>query len=162
MKIDLHINRSTCQDTPADDLVLKWVESTLCFGSKSNLANVELSILITDIDEASVFNMDYRNSSGATNVLSFPSNLSVNDTFYLLGDLVMCAPLVSREAKSQVKSAEAHWAHLVIHGVLHLLGYDHQGIDDANLMEGLEIHILSSLGYANPYEITEMAEIAQS
>ena len=161
MKIDLHINRSTCQDTPADDSVLKWVESALCLGSKKNLGSVELSILIADIDEASAFNTNYRNSAGATNVLSFPSNLSPNDTFYLLGDLVMCAPLVRQEAKSQVKSAEAHWAHLVIHGVLHLLGYDHQDIEEANLMEGLEVRILSSLGYANPYEIPETAEIAQ-
>lgn len=110
-----------------------------------------LTIRIVDDDESAALNLQYRHKNGPTNVLSFPAELPDEVDLPLLGDLVICAPLVETEAEAQNKSAEAHWAHLVIHGTLHLLGYDHLEEDEAEEMEALEIELLKSLGYANPY-----------
>jgi probable rRNA maturation factor len=97
----------------------------------------ELSIRIADTEEAADLNQTYRAKAGPTNVLSFPADVPVEAASGLLGDLVICAPLVNLEATQQHKSEEAHWAHLVIHGVLHLLGHDHQIPGEAAQMEAL-------------------------
>ena len=97
----------------------------------------ELSVRITDSDEAAHFNQTYRAQSGPTNVLSFAADLPPEADCGLLGDLVICAPLVQKEAAQQQKSEQAHWAHLVIHGVLHLLGHDHQIPAEAAQMESI-------------------------
>ena len=109
-----------------------------------------LSIRIVDEAESAQLNSHYRHKQGATNILSFPVPPGLPDA--LLGDLAICANVVAREAAEQNKSLDAHWAHLTVHGVLHLRGYDHEQPDDAETMETLEKHILGHLGYPDPYQ----------
>jgi probable rRNA maturation factor len=135
---------------PAEALFRQWAEAAADKGT-----DAELSIRIVDEAESAEFNQTYRHKTGPTNVLSFPCEVPVGVPHDLLGDLVICAPVVEREAQEQGKLAEAHWAHMVVHGVLHLLGYDHLQDDEAVQMESMEIEILSGLGYPNPYEIEE-------
>jgi probable rRNA maturation factor len=111
----------------------------------------ELTIRVVGVTEGTALNETYRHRSGPTNVLSFPIDDSPDLDLPLLGDLVICAPLVMREAHEQQKPAMAHWAHLTVHGILHLLGYDHEVPREAEIMEGLEAEILAALGYADPY-----------
>ncbi|SDW41435.1 rRNA maturation RNase YbeY [Marinobacter mobilis] len=112
----------------------------------------EVTIRIVDCDESASLNDQYRGKSGPTNVLSFPFEAPAGITVPLAGDLVIAADVVVREAQEQNKSLESHWAHMVIHGLLHLQGYDHINDEDAEVMENLEIQLLTQLGYANPYE----------
>lgn len=111
----------------------------------------ELTIRIVDEIESAALNHTYRHKSGPTNVLSFPYDVVLPEQNYLLGDLVICAPLVAKEAVDQGKTISAHWAHLVVHGVLHLLGYDHHTDEHACIMENLEKEILHILGFPDPY-----------
>lgn len=111
----------------------------------------ELSIRVVDEAESAVLNSRYRHKQGPTNVLSFPTELPTGVPLAPLGDLVICAPVVRREAREQGKSEEAHWAHMVVHGCLHLLGYDHVTDAQAREMEPLELVILAGLGYPDPY-----------
>ena len=114
-------------------------------------AEAEISIRIVDTEEGAELNHQWRNKDYATNVLSFPSDLPPELGLPLLGDLVICAPVVEREAKEQGKPSEAHWAHMTVHGTLHLLGYDHIEEGEAGVMESLEIAILAELGFSDPY-----------
>ena len=127
----------------------RWVDAALR-GAKRRKAT-ELSIRIVDIDEGQALNRDYRGKDYATNVLSFPAELPPGVKLPLIGDLAICAPVVQREAAEQGKLPRHHWAHLTIHGVLHLLGYDHIQDNDAERMEALETRILAGLGIADPY-----------
>ena len=111
----------------------------------------ELPIRFVERDESQQLNRDYRGKDKPTNVLSFPFETPPGIELPLLGDLVICAPVVAREAAEQGKPAKAHWAHLVIHGCLHLLGYDHLEDDEAEEMEELERQLLAELGYPDPY-----------
>lgn len=111
----------------------------------------ELNILIVGQTAGRRYNRDFRGRDYATNVLSFPYEPMPGEHSGLLGDLVICAPVVAREAREQRKNARDHYAHLTVHGVLHLLGYDHEGERDAERMEALERRILASLGIADPY-----------
>ncbi|HWO99279.1 MAG TPA: rRNA maturation RNase YbeY [Methylococcus sp.] len=115
----------------------------------------EVLIRIVDADEGAALNERYRGKRGPTNVLSFPFAVPPGIPNRLLGDLVICAPVVEREAREQGKSAEAHWAHMVVHGMLHLQGYDHVEEREAEIMEAREVEILSKLGVENPYEVKE-------
>jgi probable rRNA maturation factor len=117
----------------------------------------EVAIRVVDETESAALNQTYRHKAGPTNVLSFPCEAPPGVPNDLLGDLVICAPVVEREAQDQGKTAEAHWAHMVVHGVLHLRGYDHVEPDEAERMEALEVALLSRLGYPNPYETEEEA-----
>ena len=114
---------------------------------------------IVDEAEITALNRAYRGKDGPTNVLSFPSELPVEVGSPLLGDIIICAPVVARECVLQNKAPEAHWAHLVIHGVLHLLGFDHQTEGEAARMEATEIRLLDELGFSDPYR--EMARDAR-
>ena len=124
----------------------KWAKAAL-------RVDTEVTIRIVDAQEALALNSTYRGKDYATNVLTFP----LTETPHLMGDIIICAPVVMAEAAAQNKSIEAHFAHLTVHGVLHLHGYDHETEPQAELMESLEITILQKLGYANPYLITEDA-----
>jgi probable rRNA maturation factor len=127
----------------------RWAEAALMGAGYEK--DAELTLRIVNEAESTALNEAYRHKQGPTNVLSFPFTAPPEvDGSPLLGDIVICAPVVLREAISQNKPAEAHWAHLVAHGVLHLLGYDHDEIQAA-AMESLEIRILTDLGYADPY-----------
>lgn len=112
---------------------------------------VELVIRVVDEEESQALNHRFRDKNGPTNVLSFPFEAVPELELHHLGDLIICAPVVQREAAQQGKPEEAHWAHMVIHGVLHLQGYDHQMDSDAVHMEAREIRILQQLGFADPY-----------
>ena len=113
----------------------------------------EVTIRIVDAEEGRQLNSMYRGKDYATNVLTFP----LTEEPYLMGDIIICAPVVEAEAKSQNKSLEAHYAHLTVHGILHLHGYDHETEPQAELMEGLETAIVTKLGYPSPYLIIEGA-----
>jgi probable rRNA maturation factor len=110
--------------------------------------DVEITLRLVDAEEGRELNRTYRHKDYATNVLTFPMNDEP-----LRGDIVLCAPVVEREATEQSKSVEAHYAHLVVHGVLHLQGYDHETDEEARMMEALESQIVMKFGYADPYRI---------
>ena len=112
----------------------------------------EVALRIVDEAEMTGLNEQYRKKSGPTNVLSFPADLpqGVNSPF--LGDIIICAPVVAKEAKDQGKSLDSHWAHMTVHGILHLQGYNHIDNAEAEQMESLEIKIMQQLGFANPYD----------
>ena len=147
MVVDLD-NASTTP-VPGEDQFQCWAVAAAPEGE------AELSIRLVDEAESAELNHTYRHKTGPTNVLSFPCEVPPGVPCTLLGDLVICAPVVEREALEQHKLPEAHWAHMVVHGVLHLRGYDHIEDADAVEMESLEIQILSRLGYPNPYESEE-------
>ena len=132
---------------PRQEQLTEWANAAL----KETENPVEISIRIVDENEAAELNEKWRKQSGATNVLSFPATVELEMEAQLLGDIVICGPVIEREACQQDKSLDAHWAHMVIHGTLHLLGYDHNNDNDATEMETLEIKILENLGYTNPY-----------
>lgn len=129
-----------------------YLQRWACAALASQRKTAELTIRIVDSKESAKLNQTYRHKPGATNVLSFPFESPPGIALPLLGDLVICAPVVAAEAIAQNKPLLAHWAHMVVHGVLHLLGYDHVKKIDAEKMEKLEIKILAQLGYPNPYE----------
>lgn len=149
MAIELDVQvASEAADLPEEPDLRRWFELAL----RARQGDSELTIRLVDEDEGRELNRTWRHKDYATNVLSFPAD--VPDEFLdipLLGDLVICAPVVAREAAEQGKSAKAHWAHLVIHGCLHLLGYDHLEDDEAEEMEELERQLLAELGYPDPY-----------
>ena len=117
----------------------------------------EITIRVVDEAESRTLNKRYRGRDAPTNVLSFPADLPAAVDHPLLGDLVICAPLLESEAREQGKDLQAHWAHLVVHGVLHLLGHDHQQTGEAEIMEAREVEILASLGFPGPVEQTNGA-----
>ena len=148
MKIKINIQRATViPEIPTDRKIRNWAKTVLYRRGK----DTELTIRIVDTDEGTQLNRRWRNTNGPANVLSFPVAGLEQYTPGLLGDIVICAPVVNNEAKDQNKPVEAHWAHMVIHGVLHLLGHDHDNYEEAEKMESLEIALLDSLGYKNPY-----------
>lgn len=148
MTIKVDIQRIFKQDDiPENKLIRKWVKKTL----PDSQADLELTIRIVDTGEATRLNERWRKKKGPTNVLSFPFDDDQNLVPGLLGDIVLCAPVIKNEATAQNKSVEAHWAHMIIHGILHLLGYDHQKTPDRKKMESMETRLLESLGYQNPY-----------
>ncbi len=125
----------------------RWVAAA-CQG---RIRKADLAIRLVDEREGLCLNRHYRGKDYATNVLSFPAELPEGVTLPLLGDLVICAPVVAREARKQGKLPVAHYAHLTVHGVLHLLGLDHDNAREAEVMEQLERDILARLGYDDPY-----------
>lgn len=148
MKIKVDIQRATDDaDIPDNRLFRKWAKKALSVYDQ----DAELTIRIVDEKEGMTLNRKWRKKKGPTNVLSFPYSDETGLANGLLGDIIICAPVIRREAKEQKKTPESHWAHMVIHGTLHLLGYDHIKPEDAGKMESLEIKLMESLGYTNPY-----------
>lgn len=147
MTAEVDIQRATEEpDQPDDDSLIRWAALAL-----RDDPGKELTIRLVDAAESQTLNSQYRHKDSATNVLSFPADLPPELNIPLLGDLVICVPVVNREAAEQGKLPEAHWAHMVIHGCLHLLGHDHIDDDDAEVMEQLERQLLAELGIADPY-----------
>ncbi|MGY4490823.1 MULTISPECIES: rRNA maturation RNase YbeY [Pseudomonas] len=146
--VELDLQVATNDPVPSETLFQQWCETAL--GMRKG--DSELTIRLVDVPEGRELNHTYRHKDYATNVLSFPAD--VPDDMLdipLLGDLVICVAVVEREAAEQGKSLEAHWAHLVIHGCLHLLGFDHEEDEEAEEMEGLERELLAKLGHPDPY-----------
>ena len=138
---------SNIRNLPTKQQFITWVMIALAKSRRQG----ELLIRIVDTDEMTELNRQYRKKSGPTNVLSFPFNPSPLAPDDSLGDIVLCAPLIKIEAKAQQKKGLSHWAHLTIHGTLHLLGFDHMTPKNAATMEQLEIAYLDQLGFDNPY-----------
>lgn len=132
---------------PAAASFRKWVAAALA----GRVREAALSIRIVDEDEGRDLNRQYRGRDYPTNVLSFPAELPEGVQLPLLGDLAICAPVVAREAHEQGKPLASHYAHLTVHGVLHLLGWDHEDPAGAEAMERLEREILAGLGITDPY-----------
>ena len=135
-------NASAALDLPTRQQFKNWVKTAL-------RVDTEVTIRLVDEVEGRALNLAYRGKDYATIVLTFP----ITEEPHLMGDIVICAPIVVKEAVEQHKTVEAHFAHLTVHGILHLHGYDHEIEAQAELMESLEIQILAKLGYANPYLI---------
>lgn len=146
LEVDVQI-ASEDDDLPDPERLRIWANAAVAeFHDDS-----ELTIRIVDEEEGAHLNSTYRNNAGATNVLTFPFESPPGVSLPLLGDVVICAPVVKREAMEQSKQLQSHWAHMVVHGVLHLLGYDHIDSGDAQEMETMETRVLNSLGFDNPY-----------
>lgn len=139
-------NASVAATVPRPDDFRRWAEAAIPQRA------AEVSIRVVDRPEAAELNERYRGKNGPTNVLSFPFQAPPIVACDLLGDLVICAPVVEEEARTQGKPVEAHWAHLTVHGLLHLQGFDHLEEDQADIMEAEETAILANLGFPDPYE----------
>lgn len=153
MALELHLSRSPGMSQaglPKHSSFQRWIETALRMAKRPG--NGELSIRIVDAEEGRSLNRQYRQRDYATNVLSFPVELPSGIKLPLLGDLVICAAVVAREADEQNKRLRDHYAHLSVHGTLHLLGFDHQIDAEAEHMEALERKILHKLQIADPYE----------
>ena len=152
MNLSIDIQKACAsEDSPDEDSIKRWISDAI----RDERDESELSSRIVDEQESAEFNQRYRGKSGATNVLSFPFDAVTPEPLPILGDLVICAPVVAREASEQQKTTDAHWAHIVIHGVLHLLGYDHIEDQDAERMESLETAIMLVLDFPPPYRILD-------
>ncbi|MCS5565408.1 MAG: rRNA maturation RNase YbeY [Methylococcales bacterium] len=132
---------------PASTRMSEWASAVMA----DRVEDSELVIRVVGIEESSALNQQYRKKKGPTNVLSFSYEKSDTVPLETFGDLVICASVVEKEAAEQKKSLDAHWAHMIVHGVLHLLGYDHIEEADALEMEALEQAILGGMGFPNPY-----------
>lgn len=151
----VEVQVATTGDTPPEDDIGRWVDAALTAvpvrgGGPAPAGPGEVCVRLVDEPESAELNSRYRHRSGPTNVLSFPAEVDVPDARFW-GDIVVCVPLVLAEAAAQGKASDAHFAHLVVHGVLHLLGYDHQSAVEAEQMETLERGILGRFGVADPY-----------
>ena len=132
---------------PDQEHIQRWVDAAL----EGFNQDTEIVVRIVDEQESTELNEQYRHKKGPTNILSFPIDVPEGIELNLLGDLVICAPILKKEALEQHKALTDHWAHIIVHGVLHLLGYDHIDDKEAELMENIEITILNKLNIKNPY-----------
>lgn len=149
MNCTVDIQCATSDTVPDKRDLQRWVDAALAHSRAQT--DCEISVRLVDTPEMSDLNATYRGKSGPTNVLSFPAELPPEVEVPLLGDIVICAPVVRAEALQQGKTLGAHWAHMAVHGTLHLLGYDHVEETEATVMESLETEILARLDYACPY-----------
>lgn len=147
VNIDLQIASENETGLPTLSQIERWAIATV----QPEIQDVDMTIRIVDEAESHHLNITYRGKDKPTNVLSFPFESPPEVELPLLGDLIICRQVVEKEAKEQNKPLMAHWAHMVVHGSLHLLGYDHIDDDEAEEMEGLETQIMQSLGFDDPY-----------
>lgn len=149
--LDLQIATTSNEDLPSETQIKEWVNIILT----PFFDTAEVTIRIVDEEESQTLNKTYRHKDKPTNVLSFPFESPVPMATPLLGDLIICKTIVEQEAKAQHKTLPGHWAHMIVHGILHLLGYDHITEEQAHCMETLEIEIMKTLGFDNPYHHNE-------
>ena len=147
MNLRVDIESASSEPAPEEEDLRNWIRAAL----SNRRQDTEISVRLVGIEEMSRLNLTYRGEPGATNVLSFPAGLPAEFELPLLGDIVICAPIVQREAAEQGKAPDAHWAHMAVHGTLHLLGFDHLKDEEAEVMEALETAILAKLHYPCPY-----------
>ncbi|OZI14399.1 rRNA maturation RNase YbeY [Sodalis-like symbiont of Philaenus spumarius] len=145
--LDLQLACDEAQGLPTEADFLRWLQGVLPRFRDC----AEATVRLVDEAESHELNMTYRGKDRPTNVLSFPFEAPPEVELPLLGDLVICRQVVEREAQQQEKALEAHWAHMIVHGSLHLLGYDHIKDEEALEMEALETEIMQTLGYPDPY-----------
>jgi len=138
----------TSAGQPDEQQIQLWVDTAL----EEIERDTEIVVRIVDESEGAELNEQYRHKQGATNILSFPVEIPEGIDLNLLGDLVICAPVLEQEALQQNKILAHHWAHIIMHGVLHLLGYDHLDDQQAEEMESKEIALLQKLNIPNPYQ----------
>ena len=150
MSLILEIQNATAsEDVPDKNQFTDWVNAALAGDTERDR---EITIRIVDENESADLNQTYRDKKGSTNVLSFVHEDPPGVETGILGDLVICAPVIQREAVEQNKKLSAHWAHMVVHGVMHLQGYDHVKTEQAEKMEAIETTVLTGLGFDKPYE----------
>lgn len=147
MKLVVEIDSASSEPAPEEGDLRSWISAALI----DRKLDTEISVRLVDIEEMSELNQRYRNKTGPTNVLSFPADIPAELNHPLLGDIVICSPVVRREAAEQGKPEDAHWAHMTVHGTLHLQGYDHLIEAEAQTMEAIETAILATLNYPCPY-----------
>ena len=146
--IDLEVVRQiNIPSAPNDAQFKQWVLATIA----GHRPTASLAIVLMDATTIQRYNAEYRHKNKPTNVISFPTELADEIASDLIGDILLCPTVIQQEIETDSMDAEAHWAHLTVHSVLHLLGYDHESDTDAKIMEDKEIIILETLGYANPY-----------
>lgn len=153
LQLDLQIAVEKEHDLPTEDQLILWATSALT--TRTQYEEPELTIRIVDEEESQELNHEYRGKDKPTNVLSFPFEAPAHVPIPLLGDLVICKQVVEREAIEQGKTLTAHWAHMTVHGCLHLLGYDHIDDEEAEEMEGIERIVMAELDFDNPYKDDE-------
>jgi probable rRNA maturation factor len=147
LRIDVQVG-GTRSGLPGVAKFRHWARSALA----GHRRDAELSIRIVDAAESQALNRRYRGKDRPTNVLAFPAELPPELQLPLLGDLVICRDVVEAEAAEQQKPLDAHWAHMVVHGTLHLVGFDHESDEEAEAMERIETEVLAELGWPNPYQ----------
>ncbi|MDA0127016.1 rRNA maturation RNase YbeY [Vibrio sp. MarTm2] len=147
IELDLQFAVESNEGLPTEQDFQTWLDKTIIPFQQ----DAELTIRIVDEEESHQLNHEYRGKDKPTNVLSFPFEVPPGIEMNLLGDLVICKQVVEREAQEQNKPLLAHWAHMVVHGSLHLLGYDHIEDDEAEEMESLETEIMQEMGFEDPY-----------
>ncbi len=148
-QVDIQRAAPAVPGLPGDEAVSDWIRRVLQLLDESAS---EVSVRLVDEHDMADLNRQYRGKPGPTNVLSFPAGFVDENGRTILGDIVLCTDVIVREARQQDKSVEAHFAHMVVHGLLHLKGHDHVKEDQAAAMEKLEIHLMKQLGFADPYE----------
>jgi len=149
MRLQLSVQYATARDgLPRKEAVARWVRAALKGVRRHRVA---LNVRIVGANESAQLNARYRRKRKPTNVLSFPFDAPPGTHSDLLGDVAICAPVVRREARAKRVAERAHWAHMVVHGIMHLRGYDHHNDDEADVMEAKEARVLKRLGFPNPY-----------
>lgn len=148
MKLKLRVERKSRHRAPSRAALARWARAAAAGLRRSSLT---VGVRIVNEAESAALNASYRGRAGATNVLAFPFQPPPGTRSDLLGDLVVCAPVVNREARAQAKAWPAHWAHMIVHGIMHLRGYDHRTAREAAAMERRETSVLQRLGFADPY-----------
>ena len=155
LQLDVQLAVEKENDLPTEQQLTQWATAALV--TRTEYEEPELTIRIVDEAESQELNSEYRGKDKPTNVLSFPFEAPAHVPIPLLGDLIVCKQVVESEAIAQGKTLTAHWAHMIVHGCLHLLGYDHIEDEEAEEMEDIERVVMAKLGFEDPYKDDELA-----